>query len=180
MKPRFGEIEARSLRDASEIQPRWMRDESEIWRDAEVCKFSQFSNSLSKLRRILLSGEFLVLFRSSAVKGSLAPALRSPLALRPPVQIASVLQVICGLNNCALLCLFVLVVAIHLVTALLCWFLPGLTFSRSQGLPFPHHWLKPVNHFCTFSAPLFALFLEPTLAIQPLTKNTAPQVQPGV
>src|SRR5260221_247322 len=45
MKPRFGEMQARSMRDATEMQPRWMRDESEIWRDAGLCKFSQFSKT---------------------------------------------------------------------------------------------------------------------------------------
>jgi hypothetical protein len=65
MKPRFGEMEARSMRDATEIQPRWMRDGSEIWRDAGLCKSSQFSRILSKLQRILLSGGFRMLLYSS-------------------------------------------------------------------------------------------------------------------
>src|SRR5260221_13378561 len=65
MKPRFAEMKARSMRDETEIQPRWMRDGCEIWRDAGLCKFSQCSRTLSKLQRIILSGEFRVLLHSS-------------------------------------------------------------------------------------------------------------------
>jgi hypothetical protein len=59
-----GEIHARCNRDTTEMEARWKRDGSEIWRDAGLCKFSQFSRSLSKLRRILLSGGFRVLLYS--------------------------------------------------------------------------------------------------------------------
>ena len=58
MPPRFGETEARSMRDATEMQPRWKRDGSEIWRDASLCKFSQISKNLSKSQESLLSGGF--------------------------------------------------------------------------------------------------------------------------
>ncbi len=46
------------MRDATEIQPRWKRDGSEIWRDADLYKFSQFSRNLSKSKETWLSGGF--------------------------------------------------------------------------------------------------------------------------
>ncbi len=53
------------MRDATEIQPRWKRDGSEIWRDAGLCKFSQFSRNLSKLQRINLLVDFVCCFPHS-------------------------------------------------------------------------------------------------------------------
>ena len=58
MPARFGEMKARSMRDATEMHPRWKRDGSEIWRDAGLYKFSQISRNLSKSQETWLSGGF--------------------------------------------------------------------------------------------------------------------------
>src|SRR5260221_10928408 len=58
MPARFGEMKARSMRDPTEMHPRWKRDGSEIWRDAGLYKFSQFSRTLSKLQETCMSGGF--------------------------------------------------------------------------------------------------------------------------
>ena len=59
MPARFGEMEARSMRDATEMNARWMRDGCEIWRDAGLYKIRQFSRNLSKSLETILSGGFL-------------------------------------------------------------------------------------------------------------------------
>src|SRR5438132_4896317 len=59
MHPRFGEMQARSMRDATEMNARWRRDGCEIWRDAGLYKISQFSRNLSKSQETILSGGFL-------------------------------------------------------------------------------------------------------------------------
>src|SRR5260221_12699265 len=98
MNARFGEMEARSMRDATEMQPRWMRDESEIWRDAGLCKFSQFSRNLSKLRRILLNGGFPVLLRSPRIAAVQQPAFLVA-CIRPSVWL--VCFVVCTSTLCS-------------------------------------------------------------------------------
>jgi hypothetical protein len=46
------------MRDATEMDARWMRDGCEIWRDAGLYKISQFSRTLSKSQKTLASGGF--------------------------------------------------------------------------------------------------------------------------
>src|SRR5260221_13615427 len=58
MPARFGEMDARSMRDPTEMHPRWKRDGSEIWRDAGLYKYSQISRNLSKLQEPCISGGF--------------------------------------------------------------------------------------------------------------------------